>query len=125
MWHPYAVTKTVGADDNVKGAVCRALTKAPATVVDELMEKCVIIAVVGDCWGSFFDRGQLSGKDLIVLFGAIVSSSEETVTKRVLHEVAHFWLSNHPREIVSRDSAIHAEAEADALVEEWLAEVAL
>lgn len=114
----------VGGNDHLRLMILQALTCVPRQIVDRAKRDCAFevraaAAMSEDEAFHLFGRAT-GGRSLIALSEVLVDQDEQTVTEKILHEIAHFAM-NHKG---SGDLLEHAnqEIQATLLVQAWTGE---
>jgi len=112
---------TIGCD-KLRRAMSVVLAQAPADVVEDLMDNCLMLMPEIEGLGEYIPASLLENKALILLPEQLLDRDWAVIESTILHEVAHFRL-RHTHPLLDPDLDYDAqERETDALVEQWLSE---
>lgn len=107
-------------DDKLRYLVARALSRAPAKVVEHAFKRCLFIAPrLENERGIHFHRWDIPRhKDLILLPENLLSKEADEVNYVILHEVGHSLLKH--RMTNDEEKIVEYNRQADELAYKWL-----
>jgi urease gamma subunit len=110
-------------NDLLRHYLALALSKIPMRIVDKLEEKCFFLASERKQRGCYISPNFFKNKALIVISEWLLEEGNEgEIVDTILHEAAHCILEHKNILIdrISQEEYHKQEAEADALVAQWL-----
>jgi hypothetical protein len=107
-------------NEELQKLMSRALTRAPAHVVDAVFNNCLCAMPDPEKWTSFIPNRAIRGRHILLFPHTLKDSSEDEQARFILHAVAHYIL--HHWSPVERRSVDYdtQELEAEDLADTWL-----
>ena len=107
-------------NDELRKLMSRALTRAPAHVVDAVYNHCLCAMPDPEKWTAFIPNRVIRGRHILLFPHTLKGSSEDEQAGFILHAIAHYIL--HHWSPVERRSVDYdtQELEAEDLADTWL-----
>jgi hypothetical protein len=109
-------------DDRLRNLLAYALTEVPKDIVDQAFDECLFFTVDPETQGEFVPKSFIGPKSVILLPPDIFDRTYREQSEAILYQLAHFALNHKMGIDVSYHVMKRQEAEAKALVRQWLKE---
>jgi len=107
-------------NDELRHLMVKALVNVPSHIVDELMERCIVIMAGPNHPAFHAPNNLIGGKDIICLSDKLFKLKPEKAYFIILHEVAHCLLDHKYDSSLDLKERKRQETEADRLANKWL-----